>query len=600
MRSDAYQLRNLSVVRKLLESFGLLLFGAIFVGTFILSVRLANEAYTREAIFYYWGNVLTDIRMENKHQFMLLFAGNLGSMGLLFLISQRLFRRSALRVRVRFLLTLIAGFLTLLNALLWMTLRFGSIVNGIIGPVTALSALVLLGYLAVPFAQMWIYPRWSSPEGRKQRVIIVGGGFAGLYAALELDRSLGHCRDLEIMVVDQNNYFLFPPLLPSAATGTIETRQVTFPFRRIFETTNIAFRKAQVERVDPERNVIITNHASDTGNAKSEIAYDYLLLCPGSISNTFRTRGAAEHAMFMRQLGDAMAVRDRIIDCFERAAASTDRAECEELLRFVIVGAGPTGIELATEIHDLVHHVLLKRYPEIDRSLIEILLVQSGPQVLPGWNKSVVDITTKQLKTLDIKLLLDNRVKEVAADYVVLKDDSLKKTRTCVWCAGVRPSPLLGRAGVPLHESGRVLIDADLRVPGRKNMFVLGDAGYLIEPKSGQPLPPLGQVAFQQGPLAARNVIALLRGQPTRPFRYFNFGSLVSVGEHFAAVELLGVRLSGFIGWVVWRTLYLIKVVGLSNRVRILLDWTLDLLIERSFTQIQGRARDLGEETPKT
>jgi NADH dehydrogenase len=600
VRPDAYQLRNLSPWRKILESFGLFFFAAVFVLTWVFSVRLVQKGYTGEAILYYLGNVLTDIRNEDRRQFLILCAGNLGSMTALFLMSQRLFRRSALRQKVRFALTLTAGFLTVLNTVLWASLRFGSISNLIMGPVSAFTSLVLLCYVTVPFFQMWIYPRWRSATGKQQRVVIVGGGFAGLYAAMALDRELGHCRDLELTVIDQNNYFLFPPLLPSAATGAIETRQVTFPFRRIFETTNIVFRKAEVKSIDPERQVVVADTAQHPGSPCVEIPYDYLILSPGSISNTFRTRGAAEYALFMRQLGDALAVRDQIIDCFERAAASPNRDEQAELLCFVIVGAGPTGVELASEIHDLIHHVLLQRYPEIDSKLVEILLVQSGPQVLPGWHKSVVEITSEKLKTLDIQVLLDNRVKEVAADHIVLKDGAVKRTRTCVWCAGVRPSPLLARAGVALHESGRVLIEEDLRAKGRDNLFVLGDAGYLVDKKSGQPLPPLGQVAFQQGPHAARNIMALLRGQAPKPFLYFNFGSLVSVGEHFAAVDLLGIRLSGFFGWFMWRTLYLVKVVGLSNRIRILIDWTLDLLIERSFTQIQGRARELGEESAKS
>lgn len=588
VHSDAYQLRNLAPLRKILETTGLLLFTGLFVMTWVISVRAVRDAYTPEAIFYYFGNVLTDIRGEDRPLFILLCGSNLGSLTALFVLSRRLFSKTALRVRVRFALTLFAGLLVLLNSVLWATLRFGSLSNALMGPVSALTALVLLAYVAVPLRGMWIYPRWRNATGQIQRVVIVGGGFAGLYAAMALDRALGHRRDLSITVIDQNNYFLFPPLLPSAAVGAIETRQVTFPFRRIFETTNIQFRKARVERVDPDRQIVEAMLTDEAAPAIT-LGYDYLILSPGSQSNTFRTPGAAEHALFMRELGDALAVRDHIIACFERAATSTDRALQGELLRFVIVGAGPTGIELATEIHDLCHHVLGKRYPEVPADLIEILVVQSGPQILPGWHQSVIAMTSRKLETLKLQVLLDNRVTEVSPSHVVLKEGGRVATRTCVWCAGVAPSPLLARAGVPVDPSGRVPVAEDLRVPGRANLFVIGDGALCLS--GGKPLPPLGQVAFQQGPHAARNLLALLRGHPTAPFRYFNYGALLSVGEHFAAVDLGGLRFSGFIGWLVWRTLYLMKLVGFSNKLRIVIDWTLDLLIERSITQLQDRPR---------
>lgn len=607
MRADAHELRNLPLGRKLIETAGLVGLTAVFVLTWALSLRSVREGYTSEAIFYFFGNVLTDLKQESPRMFLVLCAGNLGSMGALFLMSRRLFRRTALRSRVRFALSLLCSGLTLLCGLLWATLRFGSLTNTLMGPASALGALVLLLCAAVPLKQMWIYhrvrpsaPRRDQPPGsvappatgaRPRRVVLVGGGFAGLYAALELDRLVGHDRSLEIVVIDRNNYFLFPPLLPSAAAGTIETRQVTFPFRRIFETTNIAFRRATVERIDPDRRVIDAIVDREGVARGVEIEYDYLLLCPGSVTNTFRTPGAAEHALFMRELGDAIAARDQIIDCFERAAATPEENLRAQLLRFVIVGAGPTGLELATEIHDLVYDVLLKRYPEIDRRLVDIVLVQSGGQILPGWDERIVRTAAAHLATLRVRLVLDARVSAVSRDHVALQDGTMLRTRTCLWCAGVRPAPLLERAGLPLHASGRVPVGADLRVLGRDDVFVLGDAAYLVDERTGRPLPPLGQVAFQQGPRAARNVVALLEGRAPSPFRYFDFGALVSVGEHYAAVNLLGVRLSGFLGWFVWRTLYLAKMVGLSNKLRILLDWTLDLLIERSFTQLRGDVR---------
>jgi NADH dehydrogenase len=267
-----------------------------------------------------------------------------------------------------------------------------------------------------------------------------------------------------------------------------------------------------------------------------------------------------------------------------------------------VVGGGPTGFENATESQDLSQEVLLKRYPEIHSEHPEVSIIQSGPQVLPGWPDGVVRTTTRQLQKLGIKLVLNNRVTEVRHNAVVLKDGPPIATRSILWCAGVKPSPLLSACGLPLDKSGRVPVDEFLRVAGYENLFVLGDSALCLG-SDGKPLPPLGQVAFQQGDHMAGNLARLLCGEPLEPFKYFNFGALVSVGEHYAAVDLLGIKLTGFIGWFVWRTLYLAKMIGVSTKIRIMVDWTLDLFIERSIAVIDEAphaASDNPQHLPET
>jgi NADH dehydrogenase len=441
---------------------------------------------------------------------------------------------------------------------------------------------------------MWCHHRWRIAGDAPKKVVVVGGGFAGLYAALGLDRALGYHEKLEVSVIDKNNLFLFPPLLPSAAVGTIEMPQVTYPFRHIFETTNIVFKKGAVVAIDPlQRRVQMRVHLNDDMTLERPettdqfLPYDYLVLAPGSSSKTFNTKGVSENALFVRELEDAVRVRNRIIECFEAAACATDEVLQRQLLRFAIVGGGPTGIEIATEIHDMIHEVLLRRYPEVDPSWPEVSIIQSGPHVLRHWSPDVVEKTTEQIKKLGVKLILNTRVIEVQTHAVLLKDGTKVEARTCLWCAGVQAAPLTASAGLPLDKNGRVAVTDDLRVDGFPEVFVLGDSASCTDKKTGKTLPPLGQVAFQQGDHTAKNLIALLKGRATKPFRYFNFGALVSVGEHYAAVNLLGVKLSGVLGWFVWRTLYLAKIIGMSNRIRIVIDWTLDLFIERSITQFQ-------------
>lgn len=584
---DVYELRNLSLPRKLLAttllSAGIVLFALSWVAVITL------VSWTSDIMLLTrWGDALAEVAQRHQRLFIALFAMNVGAVVMLFLVSRNLFRRTAIRVRVRKAVGILAVLVLLLHATLWALVPSSPLARALAGPVGAFTELVVLLCGLIPLWHIWVYTRWKRGQRRAQRVVIVGGGFAGLYAAMELDGALGHHAELEILLIDQNNYFLFPPLLPSAATGTVEPRQVTFPFRRILETTNIRFRKARVERIDPAQQVVHTA-SPEPGGSPQSLPFDYLVLSPGSATQTFNTPGVEENALFMRELADALAVRDRVIGCFEQAACQGAQASPPELLRFVIVGAGPTGIEVATELHDLIYHVLLKRYPEVDPSRIDIILVQSGDQILPGWDATVVGLAQRQLGTLRIRTLLNTRVAAVEKDVVVLKskDESQRiGARTLIWCAGVQASPLLRSAGLALDRSGRVTVGADLRATGQERVFVLGDAAYFVDSRTGKALPPLGQVAFQQGSHTARNLVRLLQGQAPLPFRYFDFGALVSVGEHYAAVKLLGIRLSGFIGWLVWRTLYLMKLVGISNKIRILLDWTLDLLIERSITQI--------------
>ena len=543
------------------------------------------------------GIALGILAAKDYQHFSLLFALHAASLLILLSISFVLFRKTSLRRRTKKILLAIAILLITLDLLAWYQAPSCSSSNSIVGILGLISGIPLVSLALVPLFQLWVYKRWKNPEGRRQRVVIIGGGFAGLYTALGLNRKLGYHKDLEIVVLDKKNYFLFPPLLPSAAAGTIETRQVSYPFRRIFETTNIIYRKLAVTSIEPKQQIIRGALASETNSDQIsnqiELKFDYLVLAPGSITQTFGTKGVVENAFFMRQLNDAVILRNHVINCFERAALSTSEDEKKKLLSFMVIGAGPTGIETATEIYDLIHSVLLKRYPEVESSIPKVSIIQSGESILPGWDPKIIGMVVKQLKKVKINIYLNSRVAEVGKDFLSLGSAGSKLyASTIIWCAGVKPAEILRTSGLPLHTSQRIAVDDDLRVPGYKNIFVLGDAAHLISKKTNRALPPLGQVAFQQGSHTANNIVKLLNAKSTKPFSYFDFGGLVSVGEHYAAVNLMGLKVSGFIGWFIWRSLYLAKLVGFSNKVRVVLDWTLDLLIERSISQI----RDYDEE----
>jgi len=590
MKNDSYALKNASLQFKIFSTLAIVGSLALLSWSWQVSLGVLKMNRPSDLCVLLGDDLWALAHYKRPLFFRLFFLQAMGYAGLYF-TARILFSRSALRRRMKALLQAIATTLVVLDQAVWLSAPFWRFAQTAAGYIGLFAALAIIGLTLPPLWQMWFHKRWKNPKAT--RVVIVGGGFAGMYAALGLDKLLGHHRNLEIVLIDRKNYFIFPPLLPSASVGTIESRQVTQSYRRIFETTNIVYKKAVVTSIDPKAQQVkmhVHLEEEDLGSARAaadvDLPYDYLVLAPGSTNQTFNTPGAAEHALFVKELPDAIKIRDRIIDCFERAAVIQQEATRRELLRFAVVGGGPTGIEIATEMQDLIHEVLLKRYPEIHKDHPEVSIIQSGPQILPGWPEKVVRTTTKQLQKLGIKLVLNNRVTEVRANAVVLKDGPPVSARTILWCAGVKPSPLLAACGLTLDKSGRVPVDEYLRVQGATNIFAMGDSALCLD-KDGKPLPPLGQVAFQQGDYLAKTLAHLIRGESLAPFKYFNFGALVSVGEHYAAVDLMGVKLTGFPGWFIWRTLYLGKMIGFSTKIRIMIDWTLDLFIERSIAQLE-------------
>lgn len=589
-RLDAHRLANLPLTRKLAASFVLLFAFGLFSAGWLVSILGVDWTVNAMTVLD-WGARLA---MLPPRIYWILFAAHAASLGIVLPVSNLLFRSTPLPRLTRRALFGLTAVLCALDLLCWALAPHATFARSVLGTLVLLAT-ACLSYLALaPLRAMWTRARWPEAPEQPVRVLVVGAGFAGLYAALGLDRRLGYHRKLEITVIDRRNYFLFPPLLPSVAVGAIETRQVTYPFRRLFEASNIVFKKETVVAIDPGRNVVKSRVDVDEDSESGELhvryaetAYDYLILSPGSTTNTFRTEGI-EHAFFMRELSDAIALRNHIIDCFETAAREDDPSRVAKMLRFVVIGAGPTGVEVASEVRDLVDGVLIRHYPELDPAAVEVIVIDSGPRVLGGWHPTIANASEEQLGKLGVKVLHGARVAKLGPDSVTLADGRRLEARTAVWCAGVAPSELLASSGLALNKSGRVEVDAACRARGLPNVFVLGDAAHFTS-DDGKPLPPLGQVAFQQGSHCARNLERLLRTKPALPFRYFDFGQLVSVGHHFAAVQLLGVRLTGFIAWLVWRTLYLTKLVGFGNKVRVALDWTLDLFIERSISQLNAK-----------
>ena len=588
-RPDAYRLKNLPWYGKLISSAALLFGLCLFWSGWVVSIVAVDWALTLTTILG-WGSRLMALD-ERLH--WALFAAHVASLALILPITYRLFSRTPLPRLTRRSLFGVTLLLCALDVTCWALVSVLDAAQALLGTIVLLVTLCLGSLVTYLLGSMWLRRRWSNAPETPVRVVVVGGGFAGLYAAMGLDKHFGYHRKLELTVIDRKNYFLFPPLLPSVSVGAIETRQVTYPFRRLFEATNVRFKKETVVSIDSQARSIRSRVDVDEDDQSGQLhvryddtPYDYLVLSPGSTTNTFRTEGV-ENAFFMRELSDAVALRNHIIDCFETAAREADQRLVAEMLRFVVVGAGPTGVEVASEIRDLVDHVLIRQYPEIDVARVEVVVIDTGKRILNGWHDAVAEQAQAQLLRLGVRIQHGGRVAKIGPDWLLLADGTRFDARTCVWCAGVAPSELLAQSGLLLDKSGRVIVERDCRAKDQERVFVLGDAAHCLG-DDGRPLPPLGQVAFQQGAQAAANLVRLLEGRSAKPFKYFNFGQLVSVGHQFAAVQLLGVRLTGFIAWLVWRTLYLSKLVGFGSKLRVTLDWSLDLFIERSTSQIHA------------
>jgi NADH dehydrogenase len=409
-------------------------------------------------------------------------------------------------------------------------------------------------------------PLRGSYSDAPTKILIVGGGFGGLAAARQLVHSLGGSDDVGVALVDRMNYTTFWPMVPSIIPSNAEVRHVAHSLRRVLKPLGVEFFQDEVTGVDFEARRVKTGG--------DDYSYDYLVLAPGSRTTFFGTPGAEANAMDIKGLPDALRVRNHVIDCIERAERLGDAAP-DELLSFVVVGGGATGVEAAAEIHDLIFDVLKDDYPNVDFGRIRIVLVNSGDHILQGLDSSLVNAATRRLASQRIRVLNDARVKEVRPDAVVISDGSTIPTRTTIWAAGIQPPPMVGNLDAENDHRGRILVDRYLRVKGKPGVYALGDCTSIQY--DGPPVPALAQAAEQQGKRAASNIAAEIKGNAPVAFRYRSVGQLVDLGEGSAIVDILGVKLGGLLGALIWKGVYLYELGYDLNRAHVLADWTIDL-----------------------
>ncbi|HEV2251200.1 MAG TPA: NAD(P)/FAD-dependent oxidoreductase [Candidatus Limnocylindria bacterium] len=408
-----------------------------------------------------------------------------------------------------------------------------------------------------------------------KRIVVVGGGFAGLHLIRRLERIL-RPGEVELTLLDRNNYHLFTPLLYQVATGELPPHAVAYPLRLPIAHVRQRFVQTEVEDVDVERRAVRT--------ADGDIPYDHLVLVPGSVTNDFGIPGVAEYALATKTLVDGMAVRKRILETVENAAREADPDRRKALLSFVIIGAGPVGVELASSLRDLMDHSLRQMYPELDLVRdAKITLLDGNDRVLTAMDQRLAHIAMTQLAKQRVNVVLKTFVSDVGEGIVRTTDGKQFRGGTVVWAGGVRTNPLVaGLAGVTLAKDKRLVVDRTFRAGGRDDLLSFGDAAFFEH--HGKPLPQLAQVAVLEAPAVARNLAHLVRGEPLEPYVYKRKGDLVALGRTSAGAELAKyghVVLSGLPAWTVWRVNYLTQLLGVRNRASLLLEWILSYFFTR-------------------
>jgi NADH dehydrogenase len=389
--------------------------------------------------------------------------------------------------------------------------------------------------------------------------VIIGAGFAGLDAARALRRA-----PAKVTVVDRRNHHVFQPLLYQVATASLSPADIASPIRHVLSRqTNTQVLLGDVTGIDPSRKVLRLDG--------DELSYDYLIVAPGSSHTYFGHPEWAAPAPGLKTLDDALVIRRRILLAFERAEREHDETTRRMLLTFVIVGGGPTGVELAGALAEIARHSLHREFRTIEPEHATVILIERGPTILPTFPEALRNAARASLNRLGVDVRENTPVTGVEQNLVRLEGQAVP-AGTILWAAGVAASPIGAWLGVPLDRAGRVIVEPDLSIPGHPDVFVVGDLA-LFTHQGDTPLPGLAPVAQQQGQHAAKNVVRLIARQPTQPFRYRDYGNMATIGRGAAIADFGWFRLSGFIGWLAWLFVHIMRLVGFRNRFAVFFEW---------------------------
>ncbi len=407
-------------------------------------------------------------------------------------------------------------------------------------------------------------------------VVIAGGGFAGAFLARFLGEKNRSRSTARITLISKTNYLLFQPFMIEGIIGDIEIRHLVTPLRAMLDYPNIEIVKSEVLSVDLENRKVETAHGA--------VSYDRLVLAPGSETNFFNVPGARESCRQLKKLDDVLELRAEILERFELANIKTERSVQKKLLTFAIIGAGPTGVELATGLHDYMFETLVRYYKNVQPENINIILVEATSSILAGFDRNLVRWAEKKIRSMKIDLRLNSPVEKIEKDRIYFRNGDTLNSEVIVWTAGILAGKLIKVLNRATDRMGRVEVDPYLRLPGNPEVFVLGDSARVKDIRTGDPLPPEAQVALQQAKYVASLIKSTSSSDPSRPFRFIRLGRLASLGSKNAVTQIMFLRFRGFVAWFIWRTVYLFRFKGIRNKVRLIFDWTFALFFDRDIT----------------
>lgn len=397
----------------------------------------------------------------------------------------------------------------------------------------------------------------------RRKLVVIGGGFAGLWAVRRLAKA-----PIDITLIDRSNHHLFQPLLYQVATAGLAAPSIAAPLRHILSgQSNVTVLMGEVLRIDADARRVVL--------ADREVGYDYLLVASGATHAYFGKDHWAEHAPGLKTLDDAFLIRRRVLSAFERAEGASSDVERNAWLTFAVIGAGPTGVELAGTLAEIARHTLVNDFRHIDPRKARVLLIEAGPRVLATYTEDLSEKARKQLVKLGVDVRTGAPVTNLGSDFLEVGGEKMA-ARTILWAAGVAASPL-GRQlaestpGVETDRAGRVKVAPDLSLPGRAEIFIAGDLAHVVQ--DGKPVPGVAPSAKQMGAHVANNLLALLRGEPTTPFHYRDYGALATIGRHSAIAQLPNLRFSGITAWWFWLLLHIYFLIGFRSRLIVLINW---------------------------